>query len=369
MGIKTIKKGWSLSGDQPFSFLRQPWDSSYSYRSLTLSCNHKTLKMKSTAFLLFFLSIVSQTLFSQACCSGGTPLSSNLGIQGLQHQQLEFQLSYDYNTQRALVSGSQKLDDDRRDRNTHSVLLRGSYAFSPKFSLTGLFSFVRQEEVIDNIGGRRTTTYAEGIGDAVAMLQYNLINNPGMSLVLAGGLTIPLGATDRLDPTTGITALHPDMQPGQGALDQLLGANAVIYNIFKPGMSWTNVLTYRLTSPADRFNGAQEYEFGNELQWITGLADSYFIGLWVVDPSLLFRYRNTAVDRVNGVKSANTGGNWLHLMPGLDVHFSQNWSIGLTGEIPLYRDLTGTQLTTSSRIRVNLRYSITPKQELMTTDL
>ncbi len=80
-------------------------------------------------------------------------------------------------------------------------------------------------------------------------------------------------------------------------------------------MSWTNVLTYRLTSPADRFNGAQEYEFGNELQWITGLADSYFIGLWVVDPALFFRYRNTAIDRVNGVKSANTGGNWLHLMP------------------------------------------------------
>jgi hypothetical protein len=57
-------------------------------------------------------------------------------------------------------------------------------------------------------------------------------------------------------------------------------------------MSWTNVLTYRLTSPADRYNGGQEYEFGNELQVITGLAGSYFIGLWVVDPSLLVRFRH-----------------------------------------------------------------------------
>lgn len=319
--------------------------------------------MKSILLILPILFLSTQ-LHSQACCSGGTPLSSNLGIQGLDYQQLEFQLSYDYNTQRALISGSEKLDDDRRDRNTHSILLRGSYAFSKKFSFTGLLSFVRQEEVIDNIAGGQTKTFAEGIGDAVAMIQYNLVNTPDVGIVLAGGLTIPVGSTEELDPVTRVTALHPDMQPGQGAWDQLLGANAIIYNVLKPGMSWTSVLTYRLTSPAERFNGRQEYEFGDEFQLLTGLADSYFIGLWVVDPSLLFRYRHTAIDRVNGVKSANTGGNWLHLMPGVDVHVGQNWSIGLTGEIPLYRDLKGTQLTTSSRVRVNLRYSIVPKEEL-----
>lgn len=321
-------------------------------------------------WLLFFLSLLffSSRIHAQACCSGGTPLSSNLGIQGLDYQQLDFQLSYDYNTQSALVSGSEKLDDDRRDRNTHSILFRGSYAFSKKFSFTALFSYVRQEEVIDNISGGKTKTFAEGIGDAVAMLQYNLVNTPHVGIVLAGGLTIPIGSTDELDPVTGITALHPDMQPGQGAWDQLLGANTIIYNVFKPGMSWTSVLTYRLTSPADRFNGRQEYEFGNELQLITGLADTYFVGLWVVDPSLLFRYRHTAVDRVNGVKSANTGGHWLHLMPGIDVHVGQNWSIGITGEIPLYRNLKGTQLTTSGRMRVNLRYSIMPKNDLIITN-
>ena len=314
--------------------------------------------------LTLIISLYYSTIFSQACCSGGTPLSSNLGIQGLDYQQLEFQLSYDYNTQRALVSGSQKLDDDRRDRNTHSILLRGSYAFSPKFSFTGVLSYIRQEEVIESIVGGQTKTFAEGIGDAVALMQYNLINTSKLNVVLAGGLTIPIGSTNELDPFTKITALHPDMQPGQGAWDQLLGANVVIYKVFKPGMSWTNVLTYRLTSPADRYNGGQEYEFGNELQLITGLADSYFVGLWVVDPSLLFRYRQTAVDKVNNVKSANTGGSWLHLMPGIDIHVGQNWSIGLTGEIPLYRSLKGTQLTTSSRIRLNLRYTIVPKSDL-----
>ncbi len=315
---------------------------------------------------LFILALLlsSNFLFSQACCSGGTPLSSNLGIQGLDDKQLEFQLSYDYNTQRALVSGSQKLDDDRRDRNTHSVLLRMSYAFAPKFSLTGVFSFIRQEEVIDNIAGGQTTTFAQGIGDAVALLQYRLMNSPKASVVLAGGLTIPIGSTERLDPVTKITPLHPDMQPGQGAWDQLVGANTVIYNVLKQGLSWTSVLTYRLTSPASRFNGAQEYEFGNEFQLITGFADSYFIGLWVVDPSILFRYRSTAIDKVNGVNSANTGGNWLHLMPGIDIHLNQNLGVGITGEIPLYRDLRGTQLTTSSRIRINLRYTIVPNQDL-----
>ena len=64
-------------------------------------------------------------LHGQACCSGGTPLSGSLGLQNLEGQSVLLEVNYDYNTQHDLVSGSSKLNDNPRRRNTHSILLRG----------------------------------------------------------------------------------------------------------------------------------------------------------------------------------------------------------------------------------------------------
>ena len=65
---------------------------------------------------------ICSSLWSQACCSGGTPLAGNLGIQNYQNDILSFQLTYDYNTQRDLFNESDRLDDDNRIRNTHSLV-------------------------------------------------------------------------------------------------------------------------------------------------------------------------------------------------------------------------------------------------------
>ncbi|MEL7119565.1 MAG: hypothetical protein AAFO07_08995 [Bacteroidota bacterium] len=319
--------------------------------------------MKNLLLLFIFTIATSSFLWSQACCSGGTPLSSNLGIQALDNGQLDFQLSYDFNTQKDLIAGSQRLDDRRRARNTHSILLRTSYAFSPKISLTGLLSYVSQEERITS-NGSENVAVASGVGDAVAMLQYQFLQTQKISLIGAAGVNIPLGKTNVIDPRTGITEFHPDMQPGTGVWDGLFGANILVYDVFKRGLSFNTIFTYRHTTPRERFNGGQEYEFGNELIVLTGFSDTYFLGLWVVDPSILLRYRHTGLDKVNGIDASNTSGDWLHLMPGVDVHVTPKWSVGVTGEIPIWRNLEGTQLTTTYRFRLNLRYTIVPTVNL-----
>lgn len=309
--------------------------------------------------------LIPNESFAQACCSGGTPLSgSTLGIQSMEASNLQIQLSYDYNTQRSLFQSSKNLDDNNRDRNTHSFLLRSSYAFNSKFSATGIFSFIQQEERNRFNGFDDTFTRVNGIGDVVLMLQYQVISKNNASLIFSGGIKAPIGSTDRVDPRTGIV-YAADLQPGTGSWDYIGGVNFTVNNIMKNNLNFLTLFTYRLTNDALRFGGAQRYEFGDELQLLMGVTDSYVIGKGIFDPSLLIRYRHTGVDqsRLEGgnpdwFDTPNTSGNWLHLVPGIDWHLNTNIKLGISSEIPIYRNLNGTQLTTTFIFRTSISYNL-----------
>lgn len=309
------------------------------------------------AFLfLFQLLLFPLWLRGQACCSGGTPLSGTLGLQRLDGGSGLLELNYDFNTQGDLVAGSTELGDNPRRRNTHSVLLRSAYSFSDRWTLMGLFSLVRQEEVIDRPTGVQGLKEAQGIGDAVLFGQYTAWLRPRASLLLGAGLTLPIGATGRVDAETGLP-LHPDLQPGAGAWDVLGGARLSLQHVFVNNLSFTANLTYRLTTPSDRYQGRQRYEFGNELQLFSGFDYVWPVGKGLLEPSLLFFYRYTTADQTNGFPMPNTGGHWLHLRPGLGYSINPSIRIGAFGEVPLYRRLEGTQLTTTARLRITIAYA------------
>jgi len=119
----------------------------------------------------------------------------------------------------------------------------------------------------------------------------------------------------------------------------------------------------RITAPADRFGGRLKYEFGNELQNLFGFQDSYVIKNVTFNPSVLFRYRLTAHDKSNDQEVPNTSGQWLHVVPGIDFLLDTNWSVGVSGEIPLYRNLDGTQLTTSYKLKFTIDYQFPFKEK------
>ena len=311
--------------------------------------------LRYSALIVLYSLIWSTSSNAQACCSGGTPLSSNLGIQAVESNALQLQLSYNYNTQKTLVSGSMVLDDNNRIRNTHSVILRSSYGISKRFSATGLFSLIRQEEIVKTAFGTENFQKAQGIGDIVLMMQYQAIEKNDQYFIIAGGVKMPTGATDRLDSELGIP-LNPDLQPGTGAWDLLFGFNYSANHIFKPNLTFLAVSTIRLTTAAERFNGQQLYEFGDEFQILSGFKDSYFAKKWMINPSLMLRYRITQFDKTNNIETPNTGGQWLHLVPEVDFDISPIFGFGISGEIPLFRNLEGTQLTTSYILKVTLDY-------------
>ncbi len=299
------------------------------------------------------------------CCSGGVPISGNLSLAGKESGTLQFQLTYDYNTLRDLFSGRENLRDKTRERNTHSLLLETQYDFNRFFSINTLLSLVRQEQIIATIPGQSDFTRNTGIGDGILLLKYNLLPHAlgrQTQISLGAGPKFPLGRSN-IAGNDGIL-LPADLQPGTGAWDAMFWGYLSRSNLIRPTTTLSLIPTFRLSGIGKRNNDLQEYRFGNELQAQIGISDRFLLGGIFVDPMLTVQFRTVAQDRVRDVISPvfddfpNTGGTYVYLLPGFSFSTDPRWTLRLSGAVPLYRELTGTQVTTSYRLFATLYYSL-----------
>lgn len=309
------------------------------------------------SLLLFTTS--SSTLRAQACCSGGVPISSNLGLGAGGSGTLQFQLTYDNNTLKDLLANDQRLDDDRRTRHTRSLILESSYDLNEAFSVSSLFSFVRQERIIQTLSSEEDITINNGVGDGIILLRYNFLHGEKFSdtdFMLGVGPKFPMGKADFTDDR-GIT-LPADLQPGTGAWDGLVWTNFTQRAFIKESLSFNLTATYRATGTNDDFNRSQTYKFGNEFQMQIGIQDRWLLGSLIVDPILGFQYRTVGTDKIDGSTFENTGGHWVYFRPGLNMNLGQYSALRFTGAVPLYRYLQGTQLSTSYRFAITFYQSL-----------
>ena len=321
-----------------------------------------TKKRSIVIWPVLLLLIFNHYSYSQTCCSGGVPLSANLGLPASEKGSWQFSLSYDYNQLKTLKSGNVELEDGLRERLTQSVLFETGYTFSKRFSLDVLLTYVRQERhIFSTLGTNSTVT--NGIGDGVLLLMYNILPNHPRTTALVGlGPKIPFGATDKVSKS-GIS-LPADLQPGSGAWDAVLWGTISKSLGFRPNLSVSATSTYRATGVNPDYLGSIEYEFGNDLQIIAGFSDRIIIGSSIWDPSLFFRYRNAKRDTNNGVEIDATGGEWVFLMPGLKYSFNPDISISAIVELPLYSFVNNTQLTPTKRFTVGIYYKLSKKLRL-----
>ena len=290
---------------------------------------------------------------AQTCCSGGVPLSGNIGLPYADDQSLQVSLSYDLNLLRDLKAGTETLNDNSRERTTNTYLLQIGYSFSPRISFEVLLPYITQKREITQFG-RVTETSTSGLGDLAVLLKYSLVNNPSWLLQAGAGLKFATGSSNEMDGPITLTA---DLQPGSGASDALLWSSASYIFGNRPSMSLNAVVSCRITGSNDEYLNVFTYEFGNEVSAILGMADQFVLGGSVFNPSLALRYRKAQTDRQNDVELPNTGGEWLFLKPGIIYKLPSNKSLSLNTEIPLIADVGGTQLTPT--IRVNLGFLFT----------
>ncbi|MBN1987714.1 MAG: transporter [Prolixibacteraceae bacterium] len=320
-------------------------------------------------FAVFGMMAAPVLLHAQTCCSGGVPLGGSLGLGAAENQALQILVTYDYNALNDLVDISEQLDDQTRSRITHSSIIEVNYGLTNRFSLTGVLPFIRQERNIQAFGGTEDFTAAQGLGDVVLLAKYRLINpekGSDIDWVVGAGPKIPTAKTDFTNNQGLVMAA--DMQPGSGSLDGIFWSSFQKNRFLKnPNLGLVAVTTFRYSGKNRNYNDSQTYQFGNEFQFNLGLNYSLFVKRQV-DVFAFFRYRKQAEDLIDGGVFPSSGGQWVYAIPGVNIRFSPDLSLRLSGDIPLYRKLDGTQLTTSYKLTAAVLFNLPLKKKSMFTN-
>lgn len=315
--------------------------------------------LKYIYFLLVF-GVLYQQGFAQTCCSGGVPLSNNIGGLPVSVQNTwQFSFNGDLNVLKTVKEGTTVLDDRARERKTFSFLFKTSYSFTDKFFAEGLFSWVQQERKIDQVAGFEDWERTRGFGDAVILISYNYLTVGKVKLIAGLGPKIPTGSSDLKDDR-GLR-LNADLQPGSGAWDGVFLHRIQASDRLKPSRFYFMNFTSRFSGENRHYLGSERYRFGNEVQLLAGVTDQFLVGSSLFSFGINARYRFAGLDRFNGELLPNTGGSWIFLMPLMGWHITNDVVLSLNGELPLYSNVTGTQLSPTVRINGGIYYALSKK--------
>lgn len=318
----------------------------------------KLLFLKTTSIMLLAV-FQAYTTEAQTCSCAGAPLISSQSLTTVSKGNLVTGLTWEYNNISNLYAGTRELTNRTQERISSTALLELNYGITNRLSVTSTFTFIEKRRTtgLQNPSNSETLT-TRGFGDGLVMLKYHILNqdlwNP-YQISIGGGTKIPFATTSlKVD---GL-ALNADMQPGTGAWDGVgwLFASRAI-------RSWNmNVYvnsTYRITGENERFNESDRYRFGNEFVSLAGISGGLFDRFSF---NLMMKYRTTISDQRNGNNMPSTGGEWLNIKPGIGYQISERFNIQLSGELPIYQNLEGTQPTTSYIISGSLFFSLNKNQ-------
>lgn len=290
-----------------------------------------------------------RALFGQACSCASPPLVNTLEQPSVPSQDWRFGFRYEFIDLSEIVSGKIRLEDDTRRRTAHSLLFETSYGLFRSLSFTAIFSLIQQERKISLSSGADDFLLTRGIGDGMLIVKYNvwpLASLPQMQVALGGGFKMPLGKSSL---TANGALISSDMQPGSGSWDGVLWSYLGFSSI-------TPSNTFATVSYSFKGRNKQAYKFGDE--FLSSVGASFELDK-SLDYVLLMRYRHVSADRrFSDSDVPNSGGRWINFAGGLNVNLSRSINVGLLGEIPVYRKLNGTQLTTNFSASLSIFYTL-----------
>jgi len=302
-------------------------------------------------FLLMILSAIPDATNAQTCSCAGAPLLSSQSTGAGGKGNLLVGFTYEYNQITNLFSGSNQLTNDSAERNTQSGLLEISYGLTERLSISGTLSTVRKQRISGlTIPGGTQTSVTSGVGDGIFMMRYtikqqDLWNRYHLAVGLGG--KAPIGSTSVRNDNNLL--FNADMQPGSGAWDLVLWNQTGISLMPLSTLNITWINSFRYTGKNERFTETDFYQFGNE--WISNLtATNSFPFSDRLSYGISVRYRSTSSDQRNDAQMPNTGGKWVSIIPDLFVGISDRATFKISGQIPVYQYLNGTQPTTKYAI-------------------
>ena len=304
--------------------------------------------------LLLFL-CVGMYSFAQTCCSAGAPVSTFLDIANANEKSLSFQLNYEYKSINLLVDNNTRLENDPRTRSGQSLSFKMDYTLNSKWAFSAILPLVHHSR--STLSEQQKST---GIGDLSLLAQYSIYSSPIHNLNVSGGIKLPTGVTSH--KTDSQIFISPDMQSGSGSIDFLLRASYSKSDFLMSFLTATISTIYRKNGTnngfgsVDNFAG-RSFAFGDEFTSVFGLRylKTYDAGFLIPDASLKVRWGGANTEQ--GSMSSNSGGRWLSLPLGISFVPDESKSIRLYGELPLYQDLEGLQITTDFIIGIQFTYN------------
>ena len=309
--------------------------------------------LRVVGILACLVCVAALELNAQTCCSGGVPLSGNIGFDGADRGTFQLELSYDLNVLATLKNGAEVYDDEARERITQSVLMKTGYSLTSWMALDAIISYVWQSRTI-SYQGAVTNDRTNGPGDAVVMAKFvvSRLGENGTEIQLGAGPKIPVGRSD-LPDGRGIT-LNADLQPGSGSWDLITWGYFLRQLKAKPTAVFSLRLVGRVNGTNQKYLGNELYKFGNSFQAYAGIGDQFLLIGRVFSASLSFSYRLSFANRINGILLDNTGGRWMNIIPSFGWNIGPNSLIQLVPEIPVISRVEGIQLTPTFRIQAGI---------------
>jgi len=288
----------------------------------------------------------------QTCCSAGAPLLGNSTMMQSERQVLQTGLTSHFNRINHFINGSERLTGNSISRMALTEIVELDYGVTRWLAFHAQLPYIfhwRFNELTETINTR-----TKGLSDVVLLAKADVwpaSAGPKMRLLLGGGVKMPTGASALRQ--NGIL-LPADIQPGTGAWDglfQLFFQREVF--IQNPARLIAEV-SFRMRGLNDRYGSDfNSRNTGNE--WIAHGGAAYDLHPKVF-ASLLGRYRFAGADQFGGQSVPNTGGHWLYLMPGAGWRTTGALTVAANAQVPVYRHLTGSQLTTGYVLSLNVRY-------------
>lgn len=315
--------------------------------------------MRQIAILLILFTLSSHC-YTQTCCTGGTPLLGSYIFSSFEKNDIILNSTFSYNSNKDLISGSDKLDQSFIRRTVSSFIVQTDYGVSNSLLLSVVTPFLYQNETIIQ-QGNSNKNINNGIGDMSLWARYQIVNHK-IELNGAVGLKFPTGNTK--ERTESGILLPFSMQSGSGSYDIVANIQSTLNLTKNKNMTFSNQLAVKLNGRGKSFQAHPNYRFGNQFQLMSVYSYQYIIGTVISNAYVGTIYQFREKDAFNGgFENENTGGHWLNLAIGQDSSLTPRLKIGVNFITPLYRNLKGLQLSTTWQGSIIASFKLSKKDD------
>ena len=323
--------------------------------------------MMRSLFIVFFSTLVSNTIIAQGCCSGGSgsPIAGGASQGVLLDRQMEIAANYQYISTNKFYAKDHDTAAQFDNLNSNYFYLKWAYGVTKDFTMSIESGYFTNKTLIGL--HKRDTTTSSGIGDLILFPRYDIFNRTTETtrseITIGLGYKIPIGKHDDstliyTNPTTGkklYTTSAPTVQPTNGSHD------FIFYAFLFRGYPIKKIQIFANGLYVKKGWNSLGQKFGDYASVGLFAGKTFFKKIGVT-----MQIKGEWVGIMQGAKDfdllafynidiTSTGGRKVLFVPQIS-YSRKDFIIYATTEIPIYQYVNGTQVGSQYQFTAGLSY-------------